>query len=147
MALDLVKGFSNKSWVSKRLWKTIKGLKEVGPKLGLQDPTQEDPHSSAALAMAGLAGHEISGLANTFDGHGQAINRSAGMGTSPLNGNQMSYEMTHLFEAALGTVGIGNGVGNGYHGMGAASDGGDLTGVSNVFGGEDELYKQLKDLF
>lgn len=145
MALDLVKGFSNKSWVSKRLWKTIKSLKEVGPKLGLQDPTQEDPHSSAALAMAGLAGHEISGLANTFDGHGQGINRSAGMGSSPFSGNQMSYEMTHLFEAAL--VGIGNGVGNGYHGMGAAGDGGDLTGASTIFGDDDELYGRLKDLF
>jgi hypothetical protein len=50
MALDLVKGFSNKSWVSKRLWKTIKGLKELGPKLGLAPDVNgsEDPHSSAA---------------------------------------------------------------------------------------------------
>lgn len=61
MALELVKGFSTKSYVSKRLWKTIKGLKETGPKLGLvsrQTLTDtSDPHSSAAVAMAGLAGH------------------------------------------------------------------------------------------
>lgn len=96
MAIELVRGMSAHSFVSKRLWKTIKGLKEVAPKLGLalrdldeqgqqlpphlqqqnsrQQPQQqlheggtdgivrrleEDPHSSAAVAMAGLAGHRV----------------------------------------------------------------------------------------
>ena len=35
MALDLVRGMTAQSYVSKRLWKTIRGLKEIGPKLGL----------------------------------------------------------------------------------------------------------------
>jgi hypothetical protein len=34
MALDLVRGMTAHSYVSKRLWRTIKVLKEVGPKLG-----------------------------------------------------------------------------------------------------------------
>lgn len=51
MALDLVKDMSSRSFVSKRLWMTIKSLREVAPRLGLA----EDPHSTAALTMAGLA--------------------------------------------------------------------------------------------
>ncbi|RFU35367.1 hypothetical protein B7463_g954, partial [Scytalidium lignicola] len=173
MALDLVKGFSNKSYVSKRLWKTIKGLKAVAPKLGLSqegiplnggingappssgiggvDP--EDPHSSAALAMAGLAGHEISSLGGPGFGntqqHANGVTNGSnnGKGNSPMNGFQMSHEMTSLFEAALGSVGLnGAAGGNGeYVGMGAE---GDFSGIgSNVFGGDEELYRQLRDLF
>jgi hypothetical protein len=62
MALDLVRGLSTTSYVSKRLWKTIKMLKEVGPRLGLNINTNNEPsdaHSSAAVAMAGLAGHQV----------------------------------------------------------------------------------------
>ncbi|PBP15798.1 putative fungal specific transcription factor [Diplocarpon rosae] len=157
MALDLVKGFSTKSFVSKRLWKTIKGLKEIGPNLGLSSELlngasqhlnatrEEDAHSSAALAMAGLAGHEITGI--DFGGDGVA----AAVGNSPLNGSQMSTEMTNLFEAALGSMGM-NGSGNP---SGTASAGGSyvpledgLGGIGgNVFGGDEELYRQLRDLF
>jgi hypothetical protein len=168
MALDLVKGFSTKSFVSKRLWKTIKGLKEVGPKLGLNPDIPEDPHSSAALAMAGLAGHEISSLSGAYvDGHahghgvlgaggnGAGIS-GTGTGNSPMNGFQMSHEMTNLFEAALGSVGAGiNGSGNANGNSngtsyvplgGGASDLGSVHG-SHVFGGDEELYRQLRDLF
>ncbi|TVY88261.1 Aurofusarin cluster transcription factor [Lachnellula willkommii] len=152
MALDLVKGFSNKSFVSKRLWKTIKGLKEVGPKLGLSPDIDrsEDPHSSAALAMAGLAGHEISGLGNAYEG----MNGMNGNGSGP-NGFQMSLDMTSLFETALGSARMnGNGNGNGqntgtpYNGHVTLGDGDVLSGIgSNVFGGDEELYNQMKDLF
>lgn len=147
MALDLVKGFSNKSFVSKRLWKTIKGLKEVGPKLGLSpddmnngiNGNMEDPHSSAALAMAGLAGHEISALPNTFAQEGMT-----GNGNSPVNGFQMSHEMTNLFEAALGNGAMNNGSNGGYTPM----SGDALTGIaSNAFGGDEQLYQRLRDLF
>jgi hypothetical protein len=149
MALDLVKGFSTKSFVSKRLWKTIKSLKEVGPKLGLNPDLHnggighEDPHSSAALAMAGLAGHEITGLGN-FGQDGTGLTGTSG--NSPMNGFQMSHEMTNLFEAALGSVGMNNGTHNG--GYVQIPDGDALAGIgSNVFGGDEELYRQLRDLF
>jgi len=148
MALDLVKGFSNKSFVSKRLWKTIKGLKEVGPKLGLSPDMNgsEDPHSSAALAMADLAGHEISGLGNGYEG---GMNGMNGAGNGP-NGFQMSLDMTSLFEAALGSVrmnGNGQNTGTPYNGN-VPLDGDALSGIgSNVFGGDEELYRQMKELF
>ncbi|KAG9237129.1 putative fungal-specific transcription factor [Amylocarpus encephaloides] len=145
MGLDLVKGFSNKSWVSKRLWKTIKGLKEVGPKLGLapnNSNNHEDPHSSAALAMAGLAGHEISNLGSAYgqDNGGLSGLGSAGKGNSP-NGYQMSHDMISLFEAALGRPGA-----NGY----VMQEGSDVVGNgmgSNVFGGDEVLYQQMRGLF
>ena len=79
MALDLVRGLSAQSAVGERLWKTIRGLKEIGPKLGLYQRQSEserpaapdgsngnsrafsgsvqgpqDAASSAAVAMAGL---------------------------------------------------------------------------------------------
>jgi hypothetical protein len=147
MALGLVKGFSNKSFVSRRLWKTIKGLKEVGPKLGLSQDNisngingnMDDPHSSAALAMAGLAGHEISALGNTF------VQESiSGSGNSPMNGFQMSHEMTNLFEAALGNGALNNGTNGGYPHIG----GDVLTSIgSNAFGGDEQLYQRMRDLF
>ena len=174
MALDLVKNFSNKSWVSKRLWKTIKGLKEVGPRLGLSSPevsnnhqnnnqssVSDDAHSSAALAMAGLAGHEISGIydynTKILDGRGvrlRAEERTGSLtGSSPVDGFQMSTEMTNLFEAALGSASIGNG--NGYTSaplqeginVGNARQQSAALGGSHAFGGEEELYRHLGDLF
>ena len=145
MALDLVKGFSNKSFVSKRLWRTIKSLKEVGPKLGLSQDLNnlgpEDPHSSAALAMAGLAGHEISGLGQAFGQDGSLSRLNGPSGNSPIDGFQMSLEMTSLFESTLGSVRMN---GNGYGPL----DSDAMSGVgSNVFGGDEKLYRQLMDLF
>jgi hypothetical protein len=162
MALDLVKGFSTKSWVTRRLWKTIKGLKEVGPKLGLVTESesgiqQEDPHSSAALAMAGLAGHEISGLGGGYEmrveieGAGGSGN---GRGNGTPNGFQISHDMTSLFEAALG---LGEGRSGNEYALGDTNEGGVLGGLnggvngnglgSQVLGGEEELYRHLRDLF
>ncbi|KAL8908969.1 MAG: hypothetical protein Q9171_005227 [Xanthocarpia ochracea] len=101
MAIDLVNGFSAQSYVSMRLWETIKGLKEIGPRLGLvsrpglNEPI--DPHSSAAVAMAGLAGHRVDETTAFPVSHGAGT-----VGQSPMNGQQMSYELTNLFEAAGG---------------------------------------------
>lgn len=101
MAIDLVSGFSAQSYVSMRLWQTIKGLKEIGPRLGLVSRQalndDIDPHSSAAVAMAGLAGHRVNEL-KAFP----VTQGPAGIAQSPVNGQQMSYELTNLFEAAGG---------------------------------------------
>ncbi|KAL8944481.1 MAG: hypothetical protein Q9211_000578 [Gyalolechia sp. 1 TL-2023] len=101
MAIDLVSGFSAESYVSMRLWQTIKGLKEIGPRLGLvsrQALSDEiDPHSSAAVAMAGLAGHRVNEMTAFPVSQGPAV-----VAQSPVTGPQMSYELTNLFEAAGG---------------------------------------------
>lgn len=146
MALDLVKGFSTKSYVSKRLWRTIKCLKELGPKLGLSQDTVttgvEDPHPSVVLNTAGLAGHEISGTSDYVIGHQQE--------NSPIDGFQISDEIRNLFEAALGSA--SSMIGNDYDGTGI--DGQDdsmgvgvAMNVANHFGSEEELYRHLRDLF
>src|SRR5690242_14874044 len=65
-ALDLVRGLSAQSHVSKRLWRTVRTLKEVGPRLGLVSHEQlqhDNEQSSAAVAMAGLAGHAVDDMA------------------------------------------------------------------------------------
>ena len=151
MALDLVKGFSTKSYTSNRLWKMIKGLKEVGPKLGvisrqaLTDP--EDAHSSAAVAMAGLAGHQVDQMA-PFNSAQQA----SSLGSSPQDGQQMKDELTNLFEAA-------NGYGNNLFASGQALDGvngfggsqGEMVpgtgGISGVYGSDGEISKIMGLIF
>lgn len=144
-ALDLVKGFSTKSYLSKRLWKTIRGLREVGQKLGLisrQDAADAgDPHSNAAVAMAGLAGHSIEQL-SVYPND---------MTNSPMNGLQMSHELTNLFEA-VGGYGNFMGVNTNADGLnsfaateGEMQNGGE--GVPGVFGNEDEFARIIGELF
>ncbi|KAK5675409.1 hypothetical protein LTS10_011851 [Elasticomyces elasticus] len=117
MALDLIRGFSKGSWIGKRLWKTIRVLKEVGPKLGLpandnvatvpaaaKPKNDVDPSRSAAVAMAGLAGHNVDDLA-LFNGNSQAWTSMAGSSVSP---DHMANDLTSLFEAAGGFHHIGD---------------------------------------
>ncbi|KAI1073778.1 hypothetical protein F5B20DRAFT_565791 [Whalleya microplaca] len=108
MALELIKDMSSKSWVSKRLWSTIKSLREVAPRLGLA----EDPHSNAALAMAGLATGQIGPgpgpgpvTSSTSTpgplGGGSQPPTSPAFGNGVQNGHQLSSEMSQIFEGYL----------------------------------------------
>jgi hypothetical protein len=114
MALDLVRGFSKGSWISKKLWKTIRVLKEVGPRLGLvmkdsNSATLNQNHSSkddldssrsAAVAMAGLAGHNVDEM-SLYNGAPQQRRQwsTVAASSSPEN---MVHDLTSLFEAAGG---------------------------------------------
>ena len=151
MALDLIKGFSTKSIISKRLWKAIKGLKEVGPKLGVisrQSLTDaNDPHSSAAVAMAGLAGHPVDEMA-AFSNQ----QNPSSLGSSPMDGQQLSHELTNLFEVA-------GGYSNNVFASGQSMDGvngfvgtqGEMgtgpEGFSGVYGKDGEFSKIVGNLF
>ena len=158
MALDLVRGFSKGSWAGKRLWKTIRVLKEVGPKLGLtlkdSNPAPQheqsakddaDQSRTAALAMAGLAGHNVDEAA-LFSGIPQQWSVASGPSTSP---DGMANDLTSLFEAAGGLQAIGNadldGVADGademYAGPGSGSDG------TNPFVSDEGLSNILRELF
>ncbi|KAF1841157.1 uncharacterized protein K460DRAFT_359678 [Cucurbitaria berberidis CBS 394.84] len=132
-ALELVRGLSSDSYVSKRLWKTIKTLKEVGPRLGLvvRNDDTTDAHSSAAVAMAGLAGHQVDELALFSNGrHGGGLDTPHGMAS----------DLTTLFEAAGGTFQL-----NGFGGPSAEMPNGEFV---NAFGPEtDELARIMRDLF
>ncbi|CAL5874018.1 uncharacterized protein PFLUO_LOCUS8304 [Penicillium psychrofluorescens] len=150
MALDLINGFSTKSYVSKRLWKTIKGLRKIGEKLGvLARPfggDTNDPHSTAAVAMAGLAGHSIEDL--SVYGPMNGVNE---LGNSPLNGLQMSHELTNLFEAvgAFGNFMPPTTGPDGIHGF-VGTDGeiqNTGEGLSGILGDEGEFARVIRDLF
>jgi hypothetical protein len=132
MALDLVRGLSTNSYVSKRLWKTIKMLKEVGPRLGLNVRNEpSDAHSSAAVAMAGLAGHQVDEMTVFSNGRGGDIDTPHGMAS----------DLTTLFEAA----GAFSMIPGGYGLSGAELANGDYA---TAFGQEnDELAKIMRDLF
>ncbi|KAJ5095207.1 hypothetical protein N7532_007498 [Penicillium argentinense] len=147
MALDLINGFSTKSYVSKRLWKTIQGLRRIGEKLGvLARPfsnDSSDPHSSAAVAMAGLAGHSIDDLS--------VYGPLNGINDSPLNGIQMSHELTNLFEA-VGSFGSFMPTTTGPDGInGFVGTDGEIQntgeGLSGILGGEEEFSRVIRDLF
>lgn len=222
LALDLVRGFSRGSWVSKRLWKTIRVLKEVGPKLGLvmrtnhssapnapneyngiaasapagsgflQSETSartqhdqshhrnhsaqphhlDDPSHSAAVAMAGLAGHNVDentifgpGLSTasttTPGGPSWAAFTSASAASNSPDG--MVSDLTSLFDSATAGVygGFGSngeganrqadGNGNGVFPFGAqvteTTPGGGQYADLGGFGSEDELSRIMRDLF
>jgi hypothetical protein len=100
MALELLKDMSAKSWVSKRLWGMVKSLRDVAPRLGLA----EDPHSSAALTMAGLAtGHGQTGPSPTTSSPFSHTLVPPSPGFEVLQtGLQMSSEMSRIFEGVSG---------------------------------------------
>lgn len=157
MALELIRGFSRGSFVSKRLWKTIRVLKEVGPRLGLAatnnamhgHPKGEiDPSRSAAVAMAGLAGHNVDEMA-LYSNNPQQWAANTGTSSSPEG---MVNDLTSLFEAAGGYAGLGS------DGQGANTSGSSypvqtqgaqgMENMAGMFGGGEEgLSNILKELF
>ncbi|KAG6231037.1 hypothetical protein E4U34_006576 [Claviceps purpurea] len=88
MALDLVKSLSSKSWVSQRLWRMIKSLKDVAPRFGLNP--DDDAHSSAALGMIGLA------RGNGMDGRSSSVAQSPFTSMDGPQGNQTHVSAEHL---------------------------------------------------
>jgi hypothetical protein len=145
MALDLVKGFSKKSHIAKRLWRTIRNLKEVAPRLGLVSRRvlegASDPHSTAAVAMAGLAGHNVDELLAFPNGTGYKAE------SSPVDGQQISCELTNLFEAAGGpgmmpNVVVGEGGVNGFA-PGAPTP----ESMTSIYGNEEEFARIMRDCF
>ena len=153
LALDLVSGFSAQSYVSQRLWRTIKGLKEVGPRLGLVSRQSLgdsiDPHSSAAVAMASLAGgHRVDEMTAFPITQGPAT-----LSQSPMNGQQMSYELTNLFEAAGGfaNTGLSTNSQGLEHGGGYIASHGDMghnnEGVRGLQGPDREFSKIMQGLY
>jgi hypothetical protein len=95
LALELVRGLSANSFVAKRLWKTIRVLKDIGPKIGLAARAADDPHASAAVSMVGLAGHDINQM--------QLPTATAADVGLPEVWDGVADDLTHLFEAAGGT--------------------------------------------
>lgn len=140
MALELVKDMSSKSWVSQRLWSTIKSLREVAPRLGLA----QDPHSSAALTMAGLAtGQMAAATPPVYGSQPSPVLReaAAAFNGGVQNGHQISSEMSRIFEDYMGK----NGSPSGSLTPTGAPPLDDGTGGPFAVGGS--VYQHFKDMF
>ncbi len=120
MALELVKDLSAKSWVSKRLWRTISSLKEVAPRFGLRQNLDDDPHGLAVMTIAGLAsgrgsasspvpispfGHSIPSAASSLPTQ-QSTPRLETNTQLPNNGTRIQNEMSRMFEGYVGVNGF-----------------------------------------
>lgn len=156
LALELVKDMSSKSWVSQRLWGTIKSLREVAPRLGLD----QDPHSTAALTMAGLATGQMVAtppLPSGYQSHPSpvvaAATPSAPAPTQPPSafnsaqtGQQISTEMSRIFEGYLGkNTSPGGGP---LPPSSSTPPVGDGTGAGLPYGSMGvNVYQHFKDLF
>lgn len=104
-ALELVKDLSAKSWVSQRLWRTIRSLKNVAPRFGLNP--EDDPQSTAALGMIGLARGSMDSSQSPFQkppmpGRPQAATQDS---MAP-NGTRLRTEMSRIFEGYVGLNGF-----------------------------------------
>ena len=155
LALEFVRGLSKGSWISKRLWKTIRELKEFGPKLGVvpKDADQSssqyqqlDPNRSAAVAMAGLAGHNVDELALLQGNNGDGWSGATGASGSPDN---VANDWTSLFEAAGAFKAAGEGVSrDGQDGIfDAANQAAESTCLADFYGGGDGLSNIISGLF
>jgi hypothetical protein len=146
LALDLVKDLSVKSWVSQRLWRTIRSLKDVAPRFGLNP--EDDPHSTAALGMIGLArGHVNTHVPGRL--HFQGSPTTTAMGQPPVssidqNGALIQSEMSRIFEGYVGLNGVQ-----------AVDDDGGRSGselpspdsTRGMYGQDGSVFSHLREMF
>lgn len=145
MALDLVKDLSAKSWVSKRLWRVIRSLKDIAPRFGLNP--DEDPHSTAALGMIGLArGHHDTNSASSSSFQRPMIPSTAPPETPPEhNGSRIQTEMSRIYE---GYVSL-----NGFQYQGETPISQPATELPSpesgggVYGLDGTVFPQLREMF
>lgn len=147
LALDLVKDLSAKSWISKRLWRTIKSLKDVAPRFGLNP--DDDAHSSAALGMIGLA----RGHLNAHPAAEPAFPNMSMPTPQPQvhepqlrqNGKQLQNELSRIFEGYVGLNALQLG-----HGEEQLPTHSELTSPdsgSNMFATAGSVFPHLRDMF
>ena len=103
MAMNLVKDMSAKSWVSQRLWRTIRSLKAYAPRLGLQD---EDAHHSGFHVQPKKNGNDSSTHSATgaplVTQNGPSQHSQPGSSLAEANGVLIQAEMTRIFEGYMG---------------------------------------------
>ncbi|KAK4654391.1 hypothetical protein QC762_404120 [Podospora pseudocomata] len=120
MALDLVRDMSSRSWVSHRLWRTIRSLKAVAPRLGLEEdfaasPSATKPSNTGSAAQ--LHRHQSTSDYNQSRSHSisQSSPRTAGTvpsvrgvahshsSMSPFSPQIRGSEMSHHPNSAVST--------------------------------------------
>lgn len=104
MAVDLVRGFSCKSFIGKKLWKKIQHLKEIGPKLGiLPGERQAERQQSNSIQQQTLREIQASASDNDFShqysAHEQYFCQTSALPPfdEPLDADLLTDELTTLF--------------------------------------------------
>ncbi|KAL9566931.1 hypothetical protein ACKAV7_008995 [Fusarium commune] len=143
MALELVKDLSAKSWASQRLWRTIRSLKDVAPRFGLN--AEDDPQSTAALGMIGLArGHMEQQQPFRKPSIPGQQSQAATPDSMAQNGSRIQAEMSRMFEGYVGLNGFQYNDNDGQQGPNAevseASNGG-------MFGVDGTVFPQFKEMY
>lgn len=95
VGLDLIKGFSVKSYSSSRLWNTIQRLKE-------KNPSQSQSTGATSLAIGNNSGQLITQTSQnslSSESTRPAVSQEQNL---PQNDDQMSYDLRSMFEAAGG---------------------------------------------
>ncbi|KAF4504603.1 hypothetical protein G6O67_008036 [Ophiocordyceps sinensis] len=144
LALDLVKDLSAKSWISKRLWRTIKSLKDVAPRFGLNP--DDDAHSSAALGMIGLARGHLDPVEPSFPGlsmptHQQPVQEPQ----LRQNGKQLQNELSRIFEGYVGLNALQLGPGEEHVPAHSGLTSRESSGT--MFATDGTVFPQLRDMF
>ncbi|KAL1840502.1 hypothetical protein VTJ49DRAFT_415 [Mycothermus thermophilus] len=118
MGLELIKEMSARSWISQRVWRTIRSLRAYAPKLGLEDNTMarrypQQPGSSTSSGHSpGVPPTQLSGAASSRAGsNGPAVTSpmsvTPGAGQpmqmdDPNNGLRLQSEMSRIYEGYMG---------------------------------------------
>ena len=150
LALDLVKNLSAKSWVSRRLWRTIRSLKEVAPRFGLNP--DDDAHSSAALGMIGLArGHTDGSPASQSPFQRPSVplrHPSQQDLQGDKNGSRLQTEMSRMFEGYVGLNGVQSLAGDDDN-LRAASDLQSPGSAPNMYRASSSgtVFPQIREMF
>lgn len=170
MALDLIKDMSGRSWVSQRLWRTVRSLKAYAPRLGMEEDRHSHEGSGLPVSMMLNGGGRASSSRSPVPGYGETPSRAGGgrgasrgsMSTpstahvklSPSedqnNGLRLGSAMGNLYEGFLGAVGAGGASADmvpsraGLTAM-VSPDGGHYMGSPGISDGS--VYQQLRDMF
>ena len=126
----------------------------MGDKIGLlargsgtMNDAEQDAHSDAAVAMAGLAGHKVDYNQAYGNPNGGPNNGAHGqeLGVSPDDALQITNELSSLFELA-GGYGASTPGPDAFHFGGGDGDVGMPEGF-NAFGNEPEFARIMNELF
>lgn len=149
LALDLVKDLSAKSYVSRRLWRTIRSLKDVAPRFGLNP--DDDPHSSAALGMIGLARGHMERESSSRPPAG--FQRPALPPSQPsqeaqvdANGLRIQSEMSRIFEGYVGLNGFQLGAEE-QHMQHSNTEMPSPDSAGGVYGADGTVFPHLREMF
>lgn len=140
MALELVKGFSTQSYISRRLWKSIKSLRKLAPQLGLQKHRHDESVSDDNHDLVQAGGDIITSLNQAGSSSVQSL--------TPCNGEQMTQELMEWFEAVGNLENQIMGMGTqGFDDTGQGPFGSRTANGGYMFDYGGELSSVLKDCF